>query len=279
MAAFAVEGPGRWPVGYCLIGRPVARALQERGWVELTRSATDGTRVAVSQIVIHPRFSTANGLLVHDFALLKLSQPLTGVPVLPLAEAASQVAPGTAVRGMGWGTTSEGGRSSPVLLEVDMNLFSLTAAAQVYPGLSEAHLAAGVPGGGRDTCQGDSGGPLVISDGRGGWRHAGTVSFGDGCGRDGVPGIYGNTVFGTGRNAGCIARNADGTLMRLMQQSRNHYGEGLQAMRIDELTALQFAETPALTIDCLPGIGQGFPSHHASRAGTVIAYDTRDRAK
>ena len=67
------------------------------------RSATDGTRVAVSQIVIHPRFSTANGLLVHDFALLKLSQPLTGVPVLPLAEAASQVAPGTAVRGMGWG--------------------------------------------------------------------------------------------------------------------------------------------------------------------------------
>jgi hypothetical protein len=92
-------------------------------------------------------------------------------------------------------------------------------------------------------------------------------------------GIYGNTVFGTGRNAGCIARNADGTLMRLMQQSRDHYGEGLQATRIDELTALQFAETPALTIDCLPGIGQGFPSHHASRAGNVIAYDTRDRAK
>lgn len=158
------------------------------------RSATDGTRVAVSRIVIHPRFSTSNGLLVHDFALLKLSQPITGVAVLPLADAASQVAPGTAVRGLGWGTISEGGRSSPVLLEVDMNLFSLTAAAQVYPGLSEAHLAAGVPGGGRDTCQGDSGGPLVISDGRGGWRHAGTVSFGDGCGRDGVPGIYGNTV-------------------------------------------------------------------------------------
>lgn len=51
MAAFAVEGPGRWPVGYCLIGRPVARALQERGWVELTRSATDGTPNATSALL------------------------------------------------------------------------------------------------------------------------------------------------------------------------------------------------------------------------------------
>ena len=158
------------------------------------RVSTQGTRVAVSQIVIHPRFSTANGLLLHDFALLKLSRPLTGVEVLPLVDAAAQVAPGTAVRGMGWGTISEKGPASAVLLEVDMNLFSRTTAAQVYPGLSEAHLAAGVPGGGRDTCQGDSGGPLVVSDGRGGWRHAGTVSFGDGCGRDGIPGIYGNTL-------------------------------------------------------------------------------------
>jgi len=158
------------------------------------RSSSDGTRVSVSQIVIHPRFSTVKGALVNDFALLKLSQPLTGVPVLSLVDAASQVAPGTPVKGMGWGTTSEGGRQSPILLEVDMNLVSLTEASEVYPGLSEAHLAAGVPGGGRDTCQGDSGGPLVVSDGRGGWRHAGTVSFGDGCGRDGTPGIYGNTI-------------------------------------------------------------------------------------
>jgi hypothetical protein len=156
--------------------------------------AGDGTRIAVSQIVIHPRFSTVKGALVNDFALLKLSKPLTGVPVLPLVDALSQIAPGTPVRGMGWGTTSEDGRSSSILLEVDMNLVSVADASQVYPGLSDAHLAAGVPGGGRDTCQGDSGGPLVISDGQGGWRHAGTVSFGDGCGRDGIPGIYGNTL-------------------------------------------------------------------------------------
>lgn len=158
------------------------------------RSTTDGVRVAVSRIVIHPRFNTVKGTLVNDFALLRLSQPLTGVPVLPLVDAVGQITPGTPVRGMGWGTISESGRLSALLLEVDMNLVRLDEASLVYPGLSEAHLAAGVPGGGRDTCQGDSGGPLVVSDGRGGWRHAGTVSFGEGCGRDGTPGIYGNTL-------------------------------------------------------------------------------------
>jgi hypothetical protein len=158
------------------------------------RASGEGARVAVSQIVIHPRFSTVKGALVNDVALLKLSRPLTGVPVLPLVDAVSQVAPGTPVRGMGWGTTSEGGRLSPILLQVDLNLVGLDEASQTYGGLSAAHLAAGVPGGGRDTCQGDSGGPLVVSDGKGGWLHAGTVSFGDGCGRDGIPGIYGNTI-------------------------------------------------------------------------------------
>lgn len=178
---------------HCVEGMSAASLDVLVGGYDL-KVAGDGTRVAVSQIVIHPRFSTVKGALVNDFALLKLSRPVTGVPVLPLVDAVSQIAPGTRVRGMGWGTTSEGGRSSSILLEVDMNLVSVAEASQVYPGLSDAHLAAGVPGGGRDTCQGDSGGPLVISDGQGGWRHAGTVSFGDGCGRDGTPGIYGNTL-------------------------------------------------------------------------------------
>lgn len=51
MVAFAVEGPGRWPVGYALVGRPCSRILQERGWVELTRSATDGTLNATSALL------------------------------------------------------------------------------------------------------------------------------------------------------------------------------------------------------------------------------------
>ncbi len=39
----------------------------------------------------------------------------------------------------------------------------------------------------------NGGGPLVMADGKGGWMQAGVVSFGDGCVKVGVPGIYAST--------------------------------------------------------------------------------------
>ncbi|MCA3561692.1 MAG: hypothetical protein IOC82_11760 [Aestuariivirga sp.] len=92
-------------------------------------------------------------------------------------------------------------------------------------------------------------------------------------------GVYGDNDFGTGRNAGLITRNHDGSLMRLMQRSSRYYGEGLQPMRITDLSPASFTEVAATSIDFLPGIPQNFPSHHMSRMGDVIVYDTRDRAR
>lgn len=37
-----------WPIGWATVGRPVSRVLQEQGWVEVTRVATDGTPNACS---------------------------------------------------------------------------------------------------------------------------------------------------------------------------------------------------------------------------------------
>ncbi len=158
------------------------------------RNTSQGVRIGVTQIIRHPQYGTVNGELANDFALLKLAQPATGVTPLGLVDQASQVVAGTAVRAIGWGTTSENGSSSPVLLQVDMGLISLDQARLFYPGLSSVHLAAGVAGGGKDTCQGDSGGPLLVSDGKGGWLHAGAVSYGEGCARPEIPGIYANTL-------------------------------------------------------------------------------------
>ncbi len=158
------------------------------------RNTSQGVRIGVTQIIRHPQYGTVNGELANDFALLKLAQPATGVTPLGLVDQASQVVAGSPVRAIGWGTTSENGSPSPILLQVDMGLIALDQARLFYPGLSSVHLAAGVPGGGKDTCQGDSGGPLLVSDGKGGWLHAGAVSYGEGCARPEIPGIYANTL-------------------------------------------------------------------------------------
>ena len=62
-----------------------------------------------------------------------------------------------------------------------------------------------------------------------------------------------------------------------MQDSPNHYGEGTRPMRITALTPTEFREEPVDSIDFLPGIIPGFPTHHATRVGNILAFDTRDR--
>lgn len=57
------------------------------------------------------------------------------------------------------------------------------------------HSYSGVPGGEKDSCQGDSGGPLVVKNGN---RHVqvGLLSYGEGCGRPGKPGVYARVSAG-----------------------------------------------------------------------------------
>lgn len=144
----------------------------------------------VDQVVPHPNYDpyTKN----YDLAMLHLSSPATlnsyvsTIALNTIADVAGETATVT-----GWGATSEGGKTSNVLMAVQMPVVSNAVCNSVYGGwITEQMLCAGYAGGGKDSCQGDSGGPLIIPDGSGGFKQAGVISWGYGCARPDYYGVY-----------------------------------------------------------------------------------------
>jgi len=150
----------------------------------------------VSDIKIHPFFN--NATLVNDIALLKLEQPakkkqnidVVCVPGLNQVEITSK----RKCFVTGWGRRNEESDHSVILKEISVPLWDqrkCNAALQAQFGpsytLPGTALCAGSEG--RDACDGDGGGPLVCEE-DGQWFQVGIVSFGIGCGRRGVPGVY-----------------------------------------------------------------------------------------
>jgi len=107
----------------------------------------------------------------------------------------------------GWGKTMEGGESATVLNELQIPIYENGVCIQSYAKekryfsadqFDSAVLCAGVLSGGKDTCQGDSGGPLMVPEGGApGLRFylIGVVSYGIGCARPNVPGVYSSTQY------------------------------------------------------------------------------------
>ncbi|XP_049312834.1 venom serine protease Bi-VSP isoform X2 [Bactrocera dorsalis] len=103
---------------------------------------------------------------------------------------------------VGWGKTMEGGVSSNVLQELQIPIFKNDVCERSYKNINrlvsddqfdDGVLCAGVLSGGKDTCQGDSGGPLMIPESyKNNVRYylIGVVSYGVGCARPEVPGVY-----------------------------------------------------------------------------------------
>lgn len=93
----------------------------------------------------------------------------------------------------GWGLTGERQRPSAILRKVSVPVWSKKDCYNSGYGekrLSENMLCAGYKEGKRDACQGDSGGPLHMKTDGGDIEIIGVVSWGRGCGRPNLPGIY-----------------------------------------------------------------------------------------
>lgn len=156
----------------------------------LDLTSSEGERIAVAQIIMHPTYNPAT--FEGDLALLRLETPSAIAPVgIPSAADVAKFAPGEEATIMGWGALLEDGGFPEILQIAEVPIVSNQVAndSPLLSGVSDTMLAAGFSEGGTDSCQGDSGGPLVVADGAG-WLQAGVVSWGEGCARPQGYGIY-----------------------------------------------------------------------------------------
>lgn len=167
---------------------------------------------------VHPRYRydpqrPAADTHEYDIALLRLGDSMRSRAVVPLMRSdAALEGPDVQAVVTGWGRMHEvddqgrdprtGQKVRPEdidpqrLMQVEIPLVATSQCRAAYQRLGtrgvidERNLCAGVQQGGKDSCQGDSGGPLVARSAGGGWMQIGVVSWGEGCGRPGFPGIY-----------------------------------------------------------------------------------------
>ena len=142
-------------------------------------------RFTVTEIIKHPSWDS--NTMQNDFALVHLSGDSQYAPV-PLNS--KELSGGVNFVTAGWGTTSENGGVSKILMKVSVPMVSQDICSAAYPdAINGSMLCAGFPEGGKDSCQGDSGGPLVTGSGSS-LVLAGVVSWGEGCARPNKYGVY-----------------------------------------------------------------------------------------
>jgi len=154
-------------------------------------SSKSGERIAVEQIIRHPRF---DGYTYDvDLALLELTEPSSGTPVqITLTE----ISDDQMAYIYGWGV-SDRGRAVDGLRKVKMPAVNRQECATAYAKyermVSDNMICVGYAHGKKDACTGDSGGPLITQNRwTGEWVQQGIVSWGEGCAQAGAYGVYTN---------------------------------------------------------------------------------------
>nr|XP_024648147.1 serine protease 42 isoform X2 [Macaca nemestrina] len=155
--------------------------------------------VPVRRAFVHPKFSTVIAVQ-NDLALLRLHHPVnftSNIQPICIPQENFQVEARTRCWVTGWGKTQEGEKlTSEILQEVDQYIMRyeecnkiIKKALSSTTDVIKKGMVCGYKEQGKDSCQGDSGGPLACEyDDT--WVQVGIVSWGIGCGRRGLPGIY-----------------------------------------------------------------------------------------
>ncbi|XP_037040630.1 trypsin-like isoform X1 [Bradysia coprophila] len=153
-----------------------------------TQHASGGQIQTSTSVLNHPSYNA--NTLNNDISIVRVganfNTGLAGIAVIGLHAAGAGVAAGSTVTVAGWGATCEGCAGSAGLRAVSKPVVANAQCNTNYGGgITAQMLCAGFAAGGRDACQGDSGGPLVQGN-----TLVGVVSWGRGCARPNLPGVY-----------------------------------------------------------------------------------------
>ncbi|CAL1541548.1 unnamed protein product [Lymnaea stagnalis] len=158
-------------------------------------NSPDAVMVRVTEIVIHPE---NNYIYNNDIALLRLEEPVTlndkQRPIC-LSDAPKERSPSLPCYVSGWGVVNVTGIAtielSTILHHTKLKIWEQSKCERSYPGqIKPTMLCAGYYSGEMDACKGDSGGPLMCQTQPDQWELVGIVSWGEGCGQIGKPGVY-----------------------------------------------------------------------------------------
>ncbi|XP_029935278.1 transmembrane protease serine 7 [Myripristis murdjan] len=174
------------------------RLSDPRHWRAHLGMLTQGSAKHVAEIqriVVHEYYNART--FDYDVALLQLKKAWPA-SLRPLVQPVCLPAPSQTLTQShhcwvtGWGYRSEEDKVLPAVLQkAEVFILSQSECKKRYGPISPRMLCAGVPSGEQDACRGDSGGPLSCrAPGGGRWFLIGIVSWGAGCGRPNLPGVY-----------------------------------------------------------------------------------------
>lgn len=167
---------------------------------------------AIEGVHRHPEY--VPGSFLNDVAVVHVSEPFNATPINIATPSTEPVFDGLVTGEVfGWGVTDENSNVlSNTLQSVEVPFQTQATCQSTFP-TSEAvstgdSFCAGVAEGGLDACLGDSGGPIIIQSPQGPVQ-IGIVSFGIGCAREDLYGVYSRVS----RYSEWLAAHANGVLI------------------------------------------------------------------